>query len=558
MFSYLSYNKGVIDELDNLCSYIRAYLKRFPCVWSRSGLVVFLSAVVLLSPSCRHKGNDVALSKELGHLDEMVKKAPEFDKRRQNHIDQLKGRLVKAGQTPTLQRWSLYKELGDNFKGFSSDSAVIYYTYARDEAAALGNDSLRTLSRIERVNALSAAGIFSAAQSELAAIDTVGLSSDLKVNYALAGRQLYSYLTSYISGYEHIYPELQNRLGSFTDYVLSEMNPADPMRQVLGYEQLVSSGRYNEAQPKLEALLQTLPQNSNLYGRAAYQLALVYHAKGDENAYARALALAAESDLQASVKEGMALPMLAEWLYENGDTHRAFNYINLSMKDAAVGNARMRTDMIANAITLIDAAYKDQEEQSRWMLTIFLIVAVGLLILSGELLQLSGRRKRKMIDDQQKLSRLTRLQDSYIGHFIALCANYSDKLTSMSRLVDRKISSGQTDDLIKMIKSGKFTDEHIDDFYTHFDNVFLDLYPHFVDDVNALLREEEKLSLHEDGSMPAELRIYALVRLGINESVKISKILRYSPATIYTYRNKMRNRAINRETFDDDVVLTGV
>lgn len=513
--------------------------------------------LLLFMSSCSQSGKNPNLEKELSKLDEMVKKANSFDRKKYKSIDSAKNELKSLDDQPSLDRWRLYEELGDKFKNFSSDSSVIYYKKACDEAFYLGNDSLQTISRINHIDALSAAGIFAGAQSMLVALDTTGMPEDLKIRYALAGRQLYSYMTSYITGHEKLYPEVQENLESYTDYLLKNMDPTVPFCQLLEYERLVNTGRYSEAKPKLEAFISTLPQESNLYGRAAYQLAVVNQRLGAPDQYAYMLALAAESDVQAAVKEGMALPILAEWLYENGDTQRAYNYINLSMKDASAGNARMRTGMIADAIAMIDNAYKQKIENSRLWITVSLVVSLLLLIVAGIMLVLVVKQKKKVVEGRHKLSNLTRRQESYIGHFIALCAYYSDKLSSMSRLVDRKISSGQADDLLKMIKSGKFADEHDEDFFTHFDKVFLDLYPDFVDEVNKLLRPDCRITLKNESSLTAELRIYAFVRLGVDESVRISRILRYSPATIYTYRNKMRNRAINRDTFEEDIMKIG-
>ncbi len=513
--------------------------------------------VLFLVASCGDRSKSPSLDKELRKLDEMVKKANNFDRKKYKSIDSAKHQLKALGDRPSVQRWRLYEELGDKFKNFSSDSSVIYYGKAYDEALSLGNDSLQTISRIDHINALSAAGIFAGAQSMLATIDTTGMSMDFKIRYALAGRQLYSYMTSYVTGHEQLYPDIEKNLESYTDYLLKNMDPSVPFCRLLEYERLVNTGRYAEAKPLLESFIATLPQESNLYGRAAYQLAVVNQRIGTPDQYAYMLVLAAESDLQAAVKEGMALPMLAEWLYQNGDTERAYKYINLSMKDASSGNARMRTGMIADAITMIDNSYKQKVESSRLWITISLIVAVCLLIAAAVMLVLVIKQKRKVVDGRQKLSNLTRRQESYIGHFIALCAYYSDKLSSMSRTVDRKISSGQGEDLLKMIKSGKFADEHNEDFFDHFDKVFLDLYPDFVEEVNKLLRPDSRITLKNESSLTAELRIYAFVRLGVDESVKISRILRYSPATIYTYRNKMRNRAINRDTFEEDIMKIG-
>lgn len=516
-----------------------------------------LCAVVLLSlASCSGRKSEGAreLETELRTLDRMVREAGDYDRRKEASIDSMKRRVAALPADDYRRRWDCYEELGESFRSYSSDSAVVYFDKAIAEARSFGNDSLLTLSTIGRINALSAAGIFASAQHELALMESDTLAPALDIERAKAGRQLYSYMTSFVEGHEVLAPEVNERLDYYTNYLLENMDPTDPYRQLLGYENLVTAGKYAEARPQLESMLGRLPHSSNLYGRAAYQLALVYRHTGDEEGYARMLALASQSDILGSVKEGMALPALSQWLYNNGQTQRAYDYINLSMTDAKSGNARMRTGMIASAVSVIDNAYQQNIKESRMWITFSLILAVILLVVSCVLLVITLKQKKKTEDARQKLRKFTRVQDSYIGHFIGLCASYSDKLNSMSKLVSRKISFGQSDDLLKMVKSGKFADEQSEDFFSHFDNVFLDLYPNFVEEINTLLRDDCKITPKNDGTLTPELRIYAFVRLGVEESIKISKILHYSPATIYTYRNKMRNRAVNRETFDSDVM----
>lgn len=135
-----------------------------------------------------------------------------------------------------------------------------------------------------------------------------------------------------------------------------------------------------------------------------------------------------------------------------------------------------------------------------------------------------------------------------------MCSSYADRLDSLSKLVSVKISSGKTDELLKLVKSGRFGESNKDeDFYRSFDTAFLDLYPDFVMRVNTLLRESEQIELKNGEGLSPELRIYALVKLGVEESTRIAQILHYSVSTIYAYRNKMRNKAISRDTFEEDI-----
>ncbi len=123
--------------------------------------------------------------------------------------------------------------------------------------------------------------------------------------------------------------------------------------------------------------------------------------------------------------------------------------------------------------------------------------------------------------------------------------------------MSRKLASGQADELQKLIKSGKFDDDQNEEFYKIFDSAFLDIYPDFIENINSLLRPEEALELKNAKELTPELRIYAFVRLGVDESTKIAQMLNYSVSTVYAYRNRMRNRAIDRENFDHDVMGLG-
>ena len=304
----------------------------------------------------------------------------------------------------------------------------------------------------------------------------------------------------------------------------------------------------------LETLLDRLPVKSNLYGIAAFQMAEVYRNQGDETMYASFLAKAAVSDIEASVKEGLALPTLANWLYLQGHLNEAFEYINFALEDATNSNARVRAVAIAPDIPLIDEAYRKQISDTHDRLVTWAFLASFLLILTAVLLFYLGRQIRRSRQSQQKLESVSQIQESYIGNFVSLCSSYADRLDSLCRLVAVKVAAGQTDELLKLIKSGRFGESKDEEFFRKFDEAFLDLYPDFVMKVNQLLREEEQIMLKKDEGLSPELRIYAFVKLGVEESTRIAQILHYSVSTIYAYRNKMRNKAINRETFEADIV----
>ena len=221
------------------------------------------------------------------------------------------------------------------------------------------------------------------------------------------------------------------------------------------------------------------------------------------------------------------------------------------------GNVRMRTVSIARLLPMIDEAYREKINASRDELMVYFLLVTFLLIVSAALLVVLFRMNKRSSEKTRKLARTSELQESYIGHFIGLCSTYANRLQSLQKLVGRKLASGQADELQKMIKSGKFGEDQNEEFYKIFDSAFLDIYPDFIENVNELLRPEEALELKKERELSAELRIYAFVRLGVDESTRIAQMLNYSVSTVYAYRNRMRNRAIDRENFDRDVMNIG-
>lgn len=494
---------------------------------------------------------------ELKQLDNSLREAKKYDKLKMLTIDSLQKVLKKVSVKDYVTQWHLNMDIGDQFKAFSADSALNYYRKSCNISNYIGVDSLKKLSEVACLNALSAAGIFPEAVNMLDSLEKESAPETIRIELMKAGRQLYSYMLSYVDNHQQFYSKYNDKYNMYDDELL-KLLPKESMYYKFVYaEHLIHDDRYKEAKQILEVLMKELPDYTNLYGMCAYQMAEVYRNQGDETQYARYLALSAISDIKGSIKETMSLPTLANWLYEQGDLDRAFNYINASLQDAMTGNARMRTVAVARFVPMIDNAYRQKINSSRNELMIYFILVTLLLLISGVLLFVLMRQMKRIREAQQKLAATSKIQDSYIGNFLGLCSSYADKLESMSKLVSRKISAGQTDELLKLMKSGKFTDDQNDDFYKIFDNAFLDLYPDFVDEINKLLRAEEQIVVKNGLGLSPELRIYAFVRLGVEESTKISQILHYSVSTIYAYRNRMRNRAINRDTFDSDVMKIG-
>lgn len=177
-----------------------------------------------------------------------------------------------------------------------------------------------------------------------------------------------------------------------------------------------------------------------------------------------------------------------------------------------------------------------------------------LMVFLAIVTRIARKRNAQLRSMTRCLTDANKTKDVYIAQFLNLCSIYKDKLNQFNKVVNRKITTGKVDDLLKLTKSGKFIEEQSKEFYEVFDDAFLHLYPDFVADVNALLEPDKQVELKDNEKLNTDLRILDLMRLGVEDTSRIAQMLNYSVYTIYTYRNKFKSRAINRETFDSDVM----
>ncbi|MEZ3561808.1 DUF6377 domain-containing protein [Duncaniella sp.] len=224
------------------------------------------------------------------------------------------------------------------------------------------------------------------------------------------------------------------------------------------------------------------------------------------------------------------------------------------MSEAVECNAPLRIIQSSNIFPIIESGHKAELRKSTVRIYIVMSIMAVLLAVLAITLYVLHRKNRLMNRMAVKLEEANNTKDVYISQFLNLCSIYMDKLNQFNKMVNRKITTGKVDDLLKLTKQGKFIEEQSKEFYDVFDDAFLHIYPSFVSEVNKLLREEERIILRDGEKLNTDLRIIAFMRLGIEESTRIAQMLNYSVYTIYTYRNKLKNRAISRDTFEEDVM----
>lgn len=318
----------------------------------------------------------------------------------------------------------------------------------------------------------------------------------------------------------------------------------------------------------LKALKMTA-KNDRLHSMAAYGVARYYRDLEQYDLYVKYLVEASESDGICQLKETIALQRLSYFLYETDkdNSKRATRYIQHSMEDAQFFNNRLRMIEISNILPVIVTSNQEAAERSRTRMEIGFICACVILTIILILTVVNTKQKnslkknRKEIAAQnkqlaelnQRLMDTNKRRETYMTLFMDISALYIRKLDDYRKLVSRKVKAKQTDDLLKSINSFKLAEEESSMFYIRFDKAFMELYPNFVQELNTLLKPEHRIVLPSPTELTTEVRIYALMRLGVTDSQEIATLLYYSTQTIYNYKSGMRAKALNRETFESDI-----
>lgn len=445
-------------------------------------------------------------------------------------------------------------EIAQRFRTLNNDSSLVYLTQGLTAAEIAGNRDAVTRYRMARAVAFALGGMVNEALNDHNAIDTTGISPDLMAAYHMASRQMYSYISNNYDGYPEAQEMWINKAAESQNKALPLLDPTTPKyRRNLG-EYYFSVHEYAKANEMLTALIASISPDHEDYAIVAHLLAQMAQIRGDRNEYLVRLAQSARSDVRRANFEITSLQDLGGALFEQGRTDRAHNYLTLALDNAVNSRGLVRMSRTTKLFSLVENDHRREIARYRTFTTIaivVLIVALLLLVYTIYFLRKQLTRVERLKSDLQEASTS---KDIYISQFITLCSIYMDRLRDFSKLVNRKISAGQADELLALTNSGKFVEEQSRTYYEAFDGAFLHIYPDFVERVNDLLRPDEAIAPDPNGKLNPALRILAFMRLGIDDAARIAAALNLSVNTVYAYRNRLRNRAISRDTFEADVM----
>lgn len=524
---------------------------------------------------------DLELDRLLKELDQAIQHRQFYTDRRERSIAGLKQQL-KVTALSKEEIYTLNSKIYQEYKPYQSDSAIKYVNYNLEIASLLKDPARIAESKLQLSALYSIAGMSMDAASLLRSLHSGQLTPDLKIGYYQAYKDLYSNLAAYHNVNTDLYRKYN---AAYRDSLLQILPASSRNYKGVYAEKLSTSGEYKAAEKLLLELLSGVKTKNHEYAIWSSALGNVYKNVGDTLLQQKYFALSAISDLQNAIKENTSLQALAISLYETGDLDRSYQYIKCSMEDAIFCNAPLRTIVISKIFPIIDVAHQTREKQQRTQLLILLglisVLSIGLIaavvyvIKQMKTLQKSRLElqevnqllkqlnedlqlvNQQLTETNNQLSEANRIKEEYIGNFLDLCSNYINKLEDFRKTLNKKATTGNIEALLKMLKSTELMATELKALYKNFDDTFLHLYPDFVTQFNQLLLEEERFQL-KPGELNTELRMYALLRLGIHDSAKIAAFLRCSMSTIYNYRTKVRNKAIvPREDFEDYVKKIG-
>lgn len=526
------------------------------------------------------------LTSLLKTLDEMIENEKAYVDIKKLSIEGLKN-SVKNNDLPKENIYHINKSLFLEYKSYLSDSAILYLNKNLDIAYDL-NDSLKINETVlDCATLYSSLGLFKESLDILEKLNWKKLDKEKRILYYLCLRSIYGGIAQYT---------LDNRGKSnywrqhslYTDSALITIgNPKHPEYMRIEETRLREDGKLDDAIKINDKRLQEVKEFSPQYATIMFHRSLLFRKKGDTVNEKICLALSSISDVQSAIKDNASISILANILYREGDINRAYQYMSFALTNASIYNTRLRSSDLVNVQTIIEKTYHEKSEKQKHnlhkylilisMLSLFLVISAFFIYKQMKKREVINKRikeanshlgilNKQLLDVNSQLEKTNsiareanHIKEEYIGYFLNTCLEYIDKIDNYRKMVNKKLQERQYEDLFRTTKSASLKEDELKELFINFDTMFVHLFPNFVDKFNDLLVDDAKMILKKGEILNTELRIYALIRLGIQDSVKISNFLGYSVNTIYNYRTKIKNKAnIPREDFEWTVKQIGV
>ena len=561
-------------------------------LWRKTLFFMFL---VLLSTSVFSNPTD-NIEQLFQSLDDAIVHSPDYVKVREDRIYNLEQKLKVAKKVS--EKYNACFALFEEYRSYKNDIAIKYINQCVELAIKIGDKQKEENAKSLLAFQESTTGNFAESYDLLKSVNPSNLDSEGQRNYLWACQHLYGEMAYYcnVPSLKKYYTEKHNAYQTAIDSTFSH---DDDLYLQMQESKAREAGNMKEALRLSDKRLEMTKPSTHTYAIVQFYRGLTYNMFGDKEQFLRCLLRSAICDVQLAVMDQGSLWELANLLNAKpGEQKRSHEYIKFAWQSATVFNTPIRSRQIMPVLTQIEDRYQKELASSNKRLkimvawSVLLIIVVVLLLYyvnkqrkriavahhkqkdTNHALQLANKNLNSVIEQlnlansslneandrlnemNQSLNESNKMKEVYIGRFLRLCAIYVDKIETMRKRVVKLVKARE---LTKLLEQMQTDEAYMGELYKYFDSTFLNLFPSFVEEFNALLKPEERIILEDDNSLSTTLRIFALIRLGIEDSSKIAEFLHYSVNTIYNYRAKIKNSAIcDREEFEQRVKLIGM
>lgn len=517
-------------------------------------------------------------------IDTAIEHSEQYVHKKMDRIDYLKSEI---DQTETLSaKYELTYQIYIEYLPFINDSAIVYLERCSEIAQQMGDDSKKGSCLSLIALSCSNAGMYIESEAILKDINPSSLH-DIDLG-------LYYYAYGHLSGelaYYGKFKDMRKKYAetSIENFMLAQQNLPHSHKYYNQCREMMAQnqGNFKQSLAINNEWITQAKTGSTEYALVSFYRYLDYKALGDSIQAMYWLGESVLSDIRNAVMDQGSLWEMANLLMTKGDIDRSYRYICFTSDCADRFGSRQRLSRISPLLSHIAKQYKTNEEKSNRSLhyTIAAISLLSVLLLAALVYVYHKRNQLAMTRDQLaksneqlkdtntqlsslnsqlallnlQLSEANRVKDEYVGRFLRLCSVYIDKLEDIRKKVIKRVKNKQFNELVELTRSADFTGKETDELYENFDNAFLQLFPSFVYEFNALLKPENRIMPPDNKSLNTIIRIFALIRLGITDSSKIAEFLHYSVNTIYNYRANIKNGALcDRTEFEDRVRQIGM
>jgi len=525
-------------------------------------LLLILSILYFQSAFC--SGGQDSLFTKLGNT---LDRKKNYDAEKLYRINALQQDLNNATNPDLNLRYKTYLALYEEYKSFNYDKAFNYAQKLQQTGYLLKDQAKIAVSRIKFGFIYLSSGMFKETFDSLKMVNVKLLDDQTKKEYYFLTARTYYDLSDYDK--DQFYTTIYNkRAGKYIDSGAALCKPNSFEYIYYNGLKCIKTDNIPMAVNDLKTLISHYHLTDHQYAVTASTLSDIYIRQSKPDSAISLLINAAIDDIQSSTKETAAMTNLAQLLEKNGDIERAYIYIKQALEDATYYGARQRKIQVNAILPVIASERINSVEGQRRVLFFYassltvlaIIIIVFAVIIYKQLQKIRIADKiilesnHNLQDSINKLNEANVIKEEYIGYYFNLISEYINKLDKFKRSVDNKLTTRRFDDIRILVNNINLTKER-EELFINFDKAFLKIFPNFVASYNALFADENHVKLLPNQLLNTDLRIFALIRLGINDTEKIAHILEYSVNTIYNYKARIKAKSlISNDEFEDAIM----